>query len=353
MLTFLILAGGSGERFWPLSTPEKPKQFLSVFSTKPLILETYERILPLVESPKQIFVSTNRLQIKALKNVLPDLPAENIIIEPTLRDTAAAIGYGTLVISKYFSNPTVVVLASDHLITEPDNFRKSLLIAINEAEKNKHILTLGMTPSYPETGYGYIRVASLEQNVPTKSLGFYEKPTLDLATQYVNSQKFLWNSGIFVFTYECILDAYKKYASEYLPLFAQISNLFSRNEGLKTSNVVSPIYEQFLKKSIDFAIMEKSDNIFVVPASFGWSDVGTFAAFDKLFDHDSAGDVVKEADVVAIDSNNNIVVGEGKLIPFVLLGINDCVIVNTNKGLLISKKDHIGDLKKAVSLVDK
>ena len=352
MLTLLIMAGGTGERFWPLSTQEKPKQFLSIFSKKPLIVEAYERVLPLVADKKQIFISTNEVQVKALKEVLPGLDESNIIIEPVFKDTAAAIGYGSLIISKYYPNPTIVVLASDHLITEPDHFRQTLLIAIKEAEKGR-IVTLGITPTYPETGYGYIETPSSKLNIPVKSCGFHEKPNLQLAEQYFESGKYLWNSGIFLFSYDALMSAFEKYAPEYISVFASLDKAILKNKGLATTAIAKPFFFQFPAKSIDFAIMEKSDNVFVVPSSFGWSDVGTFAAFDRLFPADESGNVSKCSRAIFIDSRKNIVIGEPQGLPVALLGIQDSVVVFTSKGILISKKDDLKNLKKAVELLRK
>ena len=174
MLTFLIMAGGSGERFWPLSTKQKPKQLLKIFSDKSLIRLAYERVLPLVDKDR-IFIATNEIQVPALKEDLPEIDDSRIIIEPAFRDTAAAIAYGSTMISKYYDNPTVCVLASDHLIADSDEFRKVIKLAEIEADNN-NIVTLGIKPSYPETGYGYIEVNDSTLNVSTKSLGFKEKP---------------------------------------------------------------------------------------------------------------------------------------------------------------------------------
>jgi mannose-1-phosphate guanylyltransferase len=347
MLTFLIMAGGTGERFWPLSTREKPKQFLSIFSKKPLIVEAYERVLPLVRNPDQIFISTNNVQVKALKEALPDLKEKNIIIEPVFKDTAAAIGYGSLIISKYFDNPTTAVLASDHLITEPENFRKTLLVAEKEAEKG-HMVTLGIKPTYPETGYGYIETPLCKTNVPVKSSGFHEKPNIDLAKEYLESGNYLWNSGMFIFTFSTLFSSFKEFAPEYLPVFEEIDRAILKNEGLKTTNLVKKFFELFPKKSIDFAIMEKSNNVYVVPSSFGWSDVGTFAAFDRLFSSDEFGNVSKGPHAIFVDSSNNILIGDPQGVDTILLGIHDCIVVNTPKGILVSQKASIGDLKKAV-----
>ena len=228
MLTFLIMAGGSGERFWPLSTKQKPKQLLKIFSDKSLIRLAYEYVLPLV-SKDQIFIATNEIQVPALKEDLTELDNSRIIIEPAFRDTAAAIAYGSTMISKYHDNPTVVVLASDHLISNGDEFRKVIKIAEKEAENN-NIVTLGIKPTYSETGYGYIEVNDSKLNSPTKSLGFRKKPKYDLAKQYFESGKYLWNSGMFIFKYETIMNALNKYSKNHFETINEIKNLFNKNE---------------------------------------------------------------------------------------------------------------------------
>ncbi len=233
MLTFLIMAGGSGERFWPLSTKKKPKQLLKIFSDKSLIRLAYERILPLVDKDK-IFIATNEIQVPALKEDLKELDDSRIIIEPAFRDTAAAIAYGSTMISKYYDNPTVVVLASDHLISNGDEFRRVIKIAEEEANKGS-IVTLGIKPTYPETGYGYIEVSDSTLNKPTKSLGFKEKPQYEIAKAYFESKKYLWNSGMFIFKYETIMDALKKYSLNHYETIGKIAPLFTKNEWGKNS----------------------------------------------------------------------------------------------------------------------
>ncbi|MGL5056730.1 MAG: mannose-1-phosphate guanylyltransferase, partial [Fusobacteriaceae bacterium] len=205
MLTALIMAGGSGERFWPLSTPTKPKQLLKLFSDKSMIRETVDRILPII-SPDKIFIATNILQAEAIIKELSDIPVENIIIEPAFKDTAAAIGYTSLIIEERFKNcgekVEVVVLASDHLIVKGDQFCEIIKLAGEEASKNRVIVTLGIKPTHPETGYGYIEVKSDEPillNTICKVKRFREKPNFQIAEEYVASGKFLWNSGIFIF----------------------------------------------------------------------------------------------------------------------------------------------------------
>lgn len=349
MLTFLIMAGGSGERFWPLSTKQKPKQLLKIFSDKSLIRLAYERILPLVDKDK-IFIATNEIQVPALKEDLTELDDSRIIIEPAFRDTAAAIAYGSTMISKYYENPTVVVLASDHLIADGDEFRKVIKLAEKEAENN-NIVTLGIKPTYPETGYGYIEVSDSTLNNPTKSLGFREKPKYDIAKEYFESGKYLWNSGMFIFKYETIMNSLKQYSSNHFETIESIKPLFDKNEGVKTAEIVKDKFMNFEKKSIDFAVMEHAPNIIVIPSEFGWNDVGNFTAFEELFNKDEDNNVIRGIKCIAVDSNNNIVVSDGNYQRVSLLGISNMIIAVTKDDILICDKNKNQDIKKIIKLL--
>ena len=349
MLTFLIMAGGSGERFWPLSTKEKPKQLLKIFSNKSLIRLAYERILPLVDKD-QIFIATNEIQLKALKEELPEVNDSRIIIEPAFRDTASAITYGSLMISKYYDNPIICVLASDHLISDEDEFRKVIKIAESEADKN-NIVTLGIKPEYPETGYGYIEVDEAILNKPTKALAFKEKPNLELAKLYFNSGKYLWNSGMFIFKYSTILEALKKHSSNHYNISIELSKLINKNNGVFTANNIRDIFMKFEKKSIDYAVMEKANNIVVIPSSFGWNDVGSYLAFDELFTKDENNNVTYNVKSITVDSTNNIIISQEDNHNINLLGINNMVIVITKNDLLIIPKDRCQEIKKILAKV--
>lgn len=344
MLTFLIMAGGSGERFWPLSTKEKPKQLLKIFNEKSLIRLAYERVLPMV-SNEQIFIATNEIQVKALKEELPEIDDSRIIIEPAFRDTASAIAYGSTIISKYYDNPTICVLASDHLIANEDEFRKVIKIAENEA-KNNSIVTLGIKPSYAETGYGYIKVENCILNKPSKSLGFKEKPNLETASLYFENGNYLWNSGMFIFKFSVIIDALRKYSINHYNTICEISNLLSSNEGVKTANKVKILFEKFEKTSIDFAVMEKADNVVVIPSEFGWNDVGSYLAFEQLFDKDVNGNVIRNVDCISLDSNNNIIVSDNCTQKISLIGIADKIIVVTKANILMCDKNRHQEIKK-------
>lgn len=349
MLTFLIMAGGSGERFWPLSTKKKPKQLLKIFSDKSLIRLAYERILPLVDKDK-IFIATNEIQVEALKEDLTELEDSRIIIEPAFRDTAAAIAYGSLMISKYYENPTIVVLASDHLIKDDEEFRKVIKIAEKEAEKNK-IVTLGIKPTYPETGYGYIEVKDSTLNKPTKSLGFKEKPKYEIAKEYFESKRYLWNSGMFIFKYETIMEALKKYSLNHYETINDIKILVDKNEGIITAEKVKEEFMNFEKKSIDFAVMEHADNIMVIPSDFGWNDVGNYIAFEELFEEDENNNVVRNVKNISVDSSNNIIVSDGDYQRLSLLGVNNMIVAITKDEILICPKEKNQDIKKILKLI--
>ena len=349
MLTFLIMAGGSGERFWPLSTKEKPKQLLKIFSDKSLIRLAYERILPLVDK-NRIFIATNEIQVPALKEDLTELEDSRIIIEPAFRDTAAAIAYGSTMISKYYENPTVVVLASDHLIANGDEFRKVIKLAESEAN-NGSIVTLGIKPTYPETGYGYIEVTDSTLNKATKSLGFREKPKYEIAKEYFESGKYLWNSGMFIFKYETIMNALKQYSSNHFETIESIKPLFDKNEGVKTAEIVKDKFMNFEKKSIDFAVMEHASNIMVIPSEFGWNDVGNFIAFEELFDKDENKNVIRNIKCISVDSDNNIIVSDGSNQTVSLLGVSNMIIAVTKDNILICDKNKNQDIKKIIKLL--
>jgi len=352
MLTFLIMAGGSGERFWPLSTKEKPKQLLHIFAKKSLIRLAFERVLPLVDK-SQIFISTNEIQVKALKEELPEVDDSNIIIEPLFKDTAAAIGYGSTIISKYFKNPTICVLASDHLIKKEEKFRKVILIGAKTAEEKHCIVTLGIKPTYPETGYGYINVGKYQLNTPTKCLGFREKPGIELAATYLESKQYLWNSGMFIFEYSTIMNEFKEHAINHFNTITKINNFITKNEGVKTSNLVKPFFNEFEKISIDFAIMEKSNNIYVVPCSIDWDDVGNYKAFDDLFKHDENGNVVVDTTLVSVDSHDNIIINSKANQKISIIGVSNMVIVYTKKDIMVVNKKDSLQIKKLADKVSK
>ncbi|MGL4803097.1 MAG: mannose-1-phosphate guanylyltransferase [Cetobacterium sp.] len=356
MLTAIIMAGGSGERFWPLSTPEKPKQLLKIFSEKTMIRETVDRILPIIPADR-IFIATNELQEAAVKEELKDIPQENIIIEPAFKDTAAAIGYSTLVVENKFKDDLkdgekieVVVLASDHLIKNENIFRNVLKNGAEEASKNGVIVTLGIKPDKPETGYGYIEIKTedkIELNEVYKVKRFREKPNLETAENYVASEKYLWNSGIFIFTTETIFKNFAVLMEEHTEVFNNIKGKLLQNKvGMDLTNLVRDDFEKFEKVSIDFGLMEYSKNIRVIPVDIGWNDIGSFNALDEVFPKNSAGNIVRNSTVLELDAMDNIIVGDGAKIS--LLGVKDLVVVKNGDNILIASKSRTQDIKKII-----
>lgn len=357
MLTAVIMAGGSGERFWPLSTPEKPKQLLKIFSEKTMIRETVDRILPII--PKEnIFIATNELQAEAVKLELKEIPEENIIIEPAFKDTAAAIGYSALVIENRFKDKLakdekieVVVLASDHLIKKEEEFREIVKLGAKEATENGVIVTLGIKPNKPETGYGYIEVKEENQlvlNEIYKVRRFREKPNLETAESYVASGKYLWNSGMFIFTTETIFKNFDVLMEEHSEVFQSIRNKIGNNiYGLELTNLVRDDFENFEKISIDFGIMEYSKNIRVIPVDIEWNDIGSFNALEEVFEKNSSGNIIRYCNVKELDSADNIIIGEEET-TISLLGVKNLVVVKNGKNILIANKNRTQDIKKII-----
>lgn len=356
MLAAVIMAGGSGERFWPLSTPEKPKQLLKIFSDKTMIRETVDRILPII-SPDKIFIATNELQEKAIKEELKDIPTENIIVEPAFKDTAAAIGYSSLIIESRLKKLLaegekieIVVLASDHLIKNEELFRTVISKGAEEARKSGVIVTLGIKPNKPETGYGYIEVKNqdkIDLNEVYKVKRFREKPNLETAENYVSSGKYLWNSGMFIFTTETIFKNFDVLMEEHTEILNDIRGKLRDDKiGLELTNLVREDFEKFEKISIDFGVMEYSKNIRVIPIDIGWNDIGSFNALDDVFPKNKSGNVVRNSTVLELDSMDNIVVGDGSSIS--LLGVKNLVVVKNGDNILIANKNRTQDIKKII-----
>ncbi|MGL5780689.1 mannose-1-phosphate guanylyltransferase [Cetobacterium sp.] len=355
MLTALIMAGGSGERFWPLSTPTKPKQLLSLFSDKSMIRETVDRILPIISADK-IFIATNILQVKEIKRELPDIPEENIIIEPTFKDTAAAIGYTSMIIQEKFKFQSekieVVVLASDHLIKDDETFRQILLKGAQEARENSTIVTLGIEPDKPETGYGYIEVENNDDlflNNVYRVRRFREKPNKETAEEYVSSGKYLWNSGMFIFTIDTIFKNFEVLMPEHMEILNKIRIEVCKNKmGLDLSESIKEEFEKFEKISIDFGLMEHSKNIKVIPVSIGWNDIGSFTALEEIFSSDETGNIIRNTkEVIIHNAKDNIVICNDCTVS--LLGVNNLIIIKNGDNILISNKENAQDIKKIVS----
>lgn len=342
-MKILIMAGGSGERFWPLSTKEKPKQLLPLISDKSMIRETVDRLNGLVES-NDIYVATNAIQVENLRKELPEIPEENIIIEPSFRDTAAAILYGSSYISVRNDNPIIVVLASDHSIKDVNQFQMALIKANELAIKSDNIITLGIKPTYPETGYGYIKIKNNHLLSVNNEVIFFEKPSFENAKMYFEDGNFLWNSGIFIFSYSTLVNQFSVYSPIHLSILKKLSKFISNNIGVKLSELIKEIFLLFPKISIDFAIMEKSKDIICLPTNFGWDDVGSF---DSLWNYHLSNGELKNNDqskVTLLNSSNNFILVNSNF-KINLIDINELIIVENNGELLIMKKNSSQKIK--------
>lgn len=342
-MTALIMAGGRGERFWPKSRKSLPKQFLSLTNDgKTMIQLTVERILPLV-AMEDIYIATNKDYKNLVIEQLPEIPSENILCEPIGKNTAPCIGLGAVHISKKYEDAIMFVLASDHLIKYNSMFLNTLKDAALIAEDNTNLVTLGITPDYPETGYGYIKFNPNKCNGRAFSVErFVEKPSLELAKEYLASEEYLWNSGMFVWKVSSIL---KKF-NELLPdIYRGLMNI---KEAISSSNetaVLNQEFTNFQSISVDYGIMEKSKDIYTLPGTFGWDDVGSWLALERIRKSNEFGNVVK-GNVITVDSKDCIIEAGNKLIATV--GIRDLIIVDTEEATLICDKESAGDIKKVL-----
>ena len=341
--TALIMAGGRGERFWPKSRKNLPKQFLSLTNDgKTMIQLTVERILPLV-AMEDIYIATNESYRELVKTQLPNLPEQNILCEPVGRNTAPCIGLGAMHIKAKYDDAMMIVLPSDHLIKQKTLFLKTLRNACEVAEKNSNLVTIGITPDYPETGYGYI---CYDENISLgqayKVAQFVEKPDLETAKSYLESGQYLWNSGMFVWKTSVILDAFREYMPE---LYGQMLGVYDSLCTGSERDAIAGLYPQLKSESVDYGIMEKAENVLVIPAEFGWNDVGTWDALDDISEPDQDGNVIR-GDHLGIDSHHCIVYGDKRLIATV--GIQNLIIVDTGDALLVCDKNNTQDVKSVV-----
>lgn len=346
--TVLILAGGRGTRFWPKSRKNYPKQFLSLTGDgKTMIQITVERLLPLVQL-EDIYISTNKDYRDIVKQQLPNLPEENILCEPVGKNTAPCIGLGAVHISKKYDDAIMMVLTSDHAIKMPDIFLDTLSKGCEVAAQGKNIVTIGITPNYPETGYGYIKYDKAEKIIDSYKVdSFKEKPDLETAKQYLATGEYLWNAGEFIWKVSTILNNMQMYIPDTYTKLMEIKN------AIGTDHYDDVLFEKFSsmnKESIDYAILENASDIFVSPGNYGWDDVGSWLAVERLQPKNEEGNVI-DGDVICINTKNSIIQGGSKLIATV--GIDDLVIVDTPDALLVASKEHCGEIKEVMAKLEK
>ena len=342
-ITAVIMAGGKGERFWPKSRTNLPKQFLNISGNKSMIQQTISRLEKLIDI-SHIFIVTNELYAELIRAQIPNLPTENIIIEPIGRNTAPCVGLASLIIEEKFSDSTMVVLPSDHIIENEEGFVKILRTAVEVAQEDGNLVTLGIKPSYPETGYGYIESTKQIQKINDldvhKVNKFVEKPDLKTAQSYLDSGNFFWNSGIFIWKTAIIRGFIQELMPDMHDVLETIKEAFKDN--YDRNEIIRNEFYKMPDQSIDYGIMEKVNNIFVIPCVFGWDDVGSWTALDRINDRDEHGNVIK-GNILNLDTKRCIIESNGKLIA--TLGIEDLIIVDTEDVTLICTKDKAQEVK--------
>jgi mannose-1-phosphate guanylyltransferase len=346
----VVMAGGSGTRFWPLSRRARPKQFLPLAGKLPLLADTVKRLPPLAPIGRT-YVVCGPIHARAVRTILPKLPKENLLVEPVARNTAPCVGLAALHVARRAPDGILAMLPADHHVARPEQFRDAIATGARIAAGGA-IVTIGVTPSRPETGYGYLEVGAPlpgesavagGQLAPARVKRFVEKPDRAKAEEYLSDGGYLWNSGIFVFRADVILDEIQRAMPELAKRLGAIA------ETLGTRAYAKALAREFPacpSESIDYGVMERSSRIAVVPADFGWSDVGSFAAIPEVRAADEAGNVVS-GDALVIDGKDNVVLADGGRLVAVV-GATGLVVVDAGDALLVCPRERAQDVKKAV-----
>lgn len=345
----VIMAGGIGSRFWPLSRTTKPKQFLDILGTGRTFLQmTYDRLARVC--PKEnILIVTNRDYKQLTLDQLPDIKESQVLLEPFRRNTAPCIAYASYKIKKQNPEAVVVVAPSDHLIINEDSFVEYLFNGLSFAEKNDALLTLGIEPNRPDTGYGYIQVNSEVRfeghDKLRKVKTFTEKPNLEMAEFFLKSGEFMWNSGIFIWSLKSILSAFQKNLPDVDSLFAGIYQHINTGE---EEAQIARSYAACTNVSIDYGVMEKAKNVYTLCSDFGWSDLGTWGSLFENSKKTNENNVLQGDNIMTYDSSGNIInVGQDKLV--VIEGLNDYIVVESNNTLLICKRQDEQEIRQIVN----
>ena len=339
----IIMAGGVGSRFWPVSTNEKPKQFLDFFGTgRSLLRMTYERLDGIVPA-SNVFIVTNKIYKETILEQLPELEENQVLLEPMRRNTAPCIAYAVYRIRKQNPKANIVVLPSDHLITNEKEFQRVITEGLRFVANNDALLTLGMKPTRPETGYGYIQLGKGGDDL-RKVKTFTEKPNLEMAKVFLASGEFAWNSGMFLWRVDVIIEEFNKYLSEVADKFAEGEDVYGTDGEQDFINRIYPLCPNI---SIDYGIMEKATNVYVMLANFGWSDLGTWSSLHELTPKDDNGNAVVKCETMLYNAKDNMIaLPEGELV--VIEGLEGYLVARDNGVLLICKKDEEAKIRQYV-----
>ena len=337
MLCAVIMAGGKGERFWPISTEEIPKQFLNLLGQESMIQLTFKRLKGVIDIDK-IFIVTARRYKELILEHIPEIDEKNIILEPEAKNTAPCIALSAFLIKERFENPNILVLPSDHLILNEEKFIEAIkkgdeLINIDK----KGIVTIGIEPTRPDTGYGYIkRGEQLSENI-TRCAGFKEKPNLEKANEYLESKEYFWNSGIFIWNCKTILAETKKYIPEIYNILSDIEII----NGVFNENDLESKYKLVKSISVDYGIMENTKNIYIVKGEFTWDDLGSWNSLSRYKSKDRDNNII-DGSVIAIESKGNIIQTKKKTY---VMGIKELLIIETDNEIMILNRRDVSKIK--------
>ncbi len=343
----IIMAGGIGSRFWPLSRTSKPKQFIDILGTgKSLLQQTFERMTKICPRENILIVTSNDYEA-LIHEQIPGLSSNQVLLEPLRRNTAPCIAYATYRIQQQNPDAIVIVAPSDHLILNEERFIETIEKGVEFASKNNALVTLGMQPNRPETGYGYIQISKPVKEIQSlyKVKTFTEKPNLELAQKFVESGEFYWNSGLFVWSISSIMQALERYLPEVNSIFKDIVPVYGTE---KEPQQIALSYSECRNVSIDYGVMEKADNVYVVCAEFGWSDLGTWGSLYNHLPHDSNENAGISNNLMLYQTSNSLFnINPEKLA--VVQGLDDFIVVDTRDVLLICRKQDEQQIKNFVN----
>ena len=345
----VIMAGGVGARFWPMSKTSRPKQFIDVLGVgKTLIRLTFERFANICP-PENVYVVTNEIYKDLVLDQLPELTENQVLCEPARRNTAPCVAYANYKIREENEDAIIVVAPSDHIILKEDEFVSNIKTAMKAAKENDWLLTLGIKPSRPDTGYGYIQFLEgdvyPEDNQLRKVKTFTEKPNLEIAKSFLESGDFLWNSGIFIWSLKSIMSAFEEHLDDVDSLFKKGIGKYSTPE---EKDFINTTYAVCKNISLDYGIMEKAKNVYVLAVDFGWSDLGTWGSLYAIRDKDEQGNAVVGNNVMLYETKNCIVnVPDKKLV--VLEGLDDYIVVEEDGTLLVCRKQDEQQIRQFVN----
>lgn len=329
------MAGGIGSRFWPMSTKKFPKQFHDILGTgRTMIQQTFDRISQMIP-PDNIYVITNQEYTDLTHQQLPEIPTDNIVGEPAMKNTSACNLYMANKIANKNPKANIIVMPADHLILKEKTFLEKAQLAFDLASEKDYLITLGITPTRPDTGYGYIQFIPKKEESFSKVKTFTEKPSLEIAKSFIESGDFLWNAGIFIWSAKSILSAFKKYLPEMTNQFNSCDYNCSAEK-----ECINLIYPTVSKISIDNGILEKADNVYVIPANLGWSDLGTWTSVYTNAEKNDDNNALNSKNVLTYNSKGNVIRIKSQNKAAVIDGLKNYIVVDTEKALLICPRDN-------------